>query len=178
MEAKPLLPPLTTPDYPELSASRIRTLDRLFANAVKNRVGYRCERCGWRTTPNDGRLQCAHFFSRKVIGIRWNMFNGISLCQDCHLFFGRNGTNFLEWYVRQRSPWRGLLVLETLLKQFHSAENWAQTARTLRECGDCLPDEPYGLGERPDKSGLLTLVRLGIDFHVFGSAVKRTTHEG
>lgn len=52
--------------------------DKLFSEYIRKRDG-RCVRCG--KTEN---LQCSHFWSRRMEGVRFDPINAEALCPGCH----------------------------------------------------------------------------------------------
>ena len=54
-----------------------RTLDKLWSEAVKAR-SHRCEYCG------AGNVSAHHIIGRTHLGLRWDVRNGVSLCQKHH----------------------------------------------------------------------------------------------
>jgi 5-methylcytosine-specific restriction endonuclease McrA len=76
------------------------SLDKLWAQAIKQRDGYKCQKCGGvGTDPH-------HIFSRINKATRWNPQNGITLCRECHT--GSNGL--------QRSMTKPRRNIEVVLK--------------------------------------------------------------
>lgn len=61
----------------------IENLDELFSKIIRTRANYTCERCGRK----DGVMQCCHVYSRKVLGLRWDLQNAFCGCGGCHIFF-------------------------------------------------------------------------------------------
>ena len=58
-------------------------LDKLCGDIVKERDGHRCRRCRKRVL-----VYWAHLIRRsRSKAVRWNLFNGIALCRDCHFWF-------------------------------------------------------------------------------------------
>ncbi|MDR2431401.1 MAG: HNH endonuclease [Candidatus Margulisbacteria bacterium] len=57
----------------------IKSLDKKWSEAVRGRGG--CALCG-KTTD----LQAHHIRSRRSLGTRWLLTNGVCLCRHCHLF--------------------------------------------------------------------------------------------
>ena len=75
---------------PSLSKKEKEEKDKIWANAVKERDGHKCQWCG---TTN--RLTADHIFSRKVLATRWVVANGLVLCVGCHIFKKRYEP--MEW---------------------------------------------------------------------------------
>lgn len=62
--------------------------DTLFSLYIRARDGM-CQRCG-----SSDRLQCAHGFSRRYLGTRWDEENAWALCAGCHVYWTHRP---LEW---------------------------------------------------------------------------------
>ena len=61
--------------------------DRAFSKAVRERDGYRCQRCGGGQYLTSSRgLHSAHMFSRGKLATRWDMENACALCYGCHQY--------------------------------------------------------------------------------------------
>lgn len=78
-----------------------RTLDKLWAEAVKRRSPA-CEACGSRYN-----VSAHHVIGRTHLGLRWDIRNGITLCQKHHTGaseFSAHQTpdKFLAWFKRYR----------------------------------------------------------------------------
>ena len=56
-----------------------KLLDYLWAIAVQIRAGHRCEKCGSKFG-----LCSHHIFSRRNKSVRWDLDDGICLCNKCH----------------------------------------------------------------------------------------------
>ena len=75
----------------------IKELDKMWAEVIKARDGHKCVRCG----KIEG-LNAAHIFSRSLKSVRWSLWNGITLCGGCHIFWAhKNPVEFTE-FVKQR----------------------------------------------------------------------------
>ena len=74
-----------------MGAVRIRTADRWFSLCVRERAGWRCERCGTKC-PDDKRmgLHCSHFHGRGKWATRFDPMNCRALCYGCHSYCGGN----------------------------------------------------------------------------------------
>ena len=66
--------------------------DRLFSLHIRNRGACESGR------PNHaGGLQCAHGFSRRYLGVRWNESNAWALCAGCHTFYTHHPIEWDDW---------------------------------------------------------------------------------
>ena len=93
---------LKKPKKPSKSKLK-RQADRLFSLIIRSRA--HCERCG--TTNN---LQCAHVFSRRYLGTRWNEENAYSLCAADHVFYTHRPIEWEDWCIKRM----GLMEWEIL----------------------------------------------------------------
>ena len=65
------------------------------AKAVKDRAGWKCERCGWGNDQRTGHvLTVAHLDNVKSNCEDWNL---AALCQRCHLHIQGKVSMFQEW---------------------------------------------------------------------------------
>jgi len=64
----------------------VRKLDKLWAEIVKIRAGYRCQRCGKKSN----NLQAHHICGRRKYSTRWVIENGVALCAACHILVQEN----------------------------------------------------------------------------------------
>lgn len=62
----------------------IKKIDKLVSLIVRERAGWKCERCGTQYTPPTKALHCSHYFSRRHIGTRFVTLNLCALCYGCH----------------------------------------------------------------------------------------------
>ena len=94
----------------------IRALDRITPKIVKLRDAYTCQRCGRMPPPLDSSvlvvrrarqgLHWAHIYGRRDFLMRWNLINGLCLCNGCHRHFDSNHHMFVEW-LDEKFPARG-----------------------------------------------------------------------
>lgn len=68
---------------------KITQADKYFSLCVRERAGWKCERCG-RDTPDDKRmgLHCSHFHGRGKWSVRFDPENCEALCYGCHQHVG------------------------------------------------------------------------------------------
>ena len=72
-------------------------LDRVFSKLVRERAGWRCERCGTQYEPHAQGLHCSHIFSRRCLALRWHPSNAVAHCYACHMWYGGNPILGAEW---------------------------------------------------------------------------------
>ena len=79
-----------------------KNLDKVWAEAVKQKANFQCEYCG-KVTP----LNSHHFYSRSIRSVRWDVDNGFCLCVGCHIFSSKFSAHktpaeFVEWAIEKR----------------------------------------------------------------------------
>lgn len=62
----------------------ITKLDKLVSLIVREKAGWKCERCNKQYVPPTKALHCSHYFSRRHIGTRFSLLNLCALCYGCH----------------------------------------------------------------------------------------------
>lgn len=80
-----------------LSRAQEEQLDTLWAKAVKERAGYKCEKCYKTET-----LQSHHAIGRRNKTLRHVVSNGFSLCAKHHMEAEQNGIEFAIWAINAR----------------------------------------------------------------------------
>ena len=119
--------------------------DRKWANSVKERVGWKCEYCG--KNKEQTVLHSHHIFSRRHLGTRWELNNGICLCTEHHLYLAHRDTaTFMLWLQRNK----GTTFIETLEIKAHGitkystselkliAKNWDEFNKTKENVADII----------------------------------------
>jgi hypothetical protein len=90
-------------------------LDKLWAETIKERAGYKCEYCG--RTQEQTILASHHIFSRRHLGTRWDVNNGVCLCTQHHIFLAHRDTaTFMLWVQRKL----GQALIDVLEMKAHS----------------------------------------------------------
>lgn len=74
--------------------------DRRWSKAVRERDGYKCQRCFTQHTTNSVGLHAAHIFSRGIKRTRHDLDNGISLCYGDHRWFDSRSKEDKEAFAR------------------------------------------------------------------------------
>ena len=67
--------------------------DKWFSDVVRAKAGWQCEHCG----KQDGRMECAHIYGRRLKSVRWSLDNAVCLCHWCHRDFTENPLKFTDW---------------------------------------------------------------------------------
>jgi len=93
--------------------ARIRrtSLDKLWAEVIKLRDNYTCQRCGKKYKPGDRGLDAAHVVSRRYRATRYLPANGVALCTGCHLFLHARPDEFRRWF-EAKYPFKYSFLLE------------------------------------------------------------------
>lgn len=73
-----------------MGAVKIKAADQYFSRCVRERAGWRCERCGAQHQEKSMGLHCSHFHGRGKWGLRFDPDNCEALCYGCHSFMGAN----------------------------------------------------------------------------------------
>ena len=89
---------------------RISKLDKLFSLYIRNRDGWRCQRCLKQYQAPTTGLHCAHIFTRSRKSVRFDTDNAISLCYGCHSWGHKNPLEFYTW-VEKRMGKRAFTAL-------------------------------------------------------------------
>ena len=96
-----------------------KQLDKLWSQAVRQK-GY-CELCGRK--PPEVVLHAHHIFSRRHYSTRWDVNNGLSLCNGCHLYSAhRNIQEFADWVCDKI----GREKLDDLRKKAHTVVKYTK----------------------------------------------------
>ena len=70
--------------------------DIWFSKCIRQRAGWRCEKCGAQHAENSMGLHCSHHHSRRNAGIRLDPLGAESLCYGCHSHYGGTEARRLE----------------------------------------------------------------------------------
>ena len=65
---------------------KVTEADRLFSKCVRERAGWRCEKCGKKPHPQG--LDCSHHHRRGQWAVRFDPLNAEALCYGCHSHYG------------------------------------------------------------------------------------------
>ncbi len=80
---------------------KILAADTWFSNAIRERDGWKCQRCGGQHVPGSRGLHAAHFVGRGNWATRFDAANAVSLCAACHFWAHGNPLLFVEWFVKR-----------------------------------------------------------------------------
>ena len=71
-----------------MGAIKITPADSAFSKCVRERAGWRCEKCGTQYNESSQGLHCSHHHSRGNWSIRFDPLNAEALCYGCHSHHG------------------------------------------------------------------------------------------
>lgn len=71
-----------------------KKLDTAWSSVVKLQAGNKCEVCGLK----HDRLNAHHIVGRRNMRLRYELFNGVSLCPGCHTFRTKSAHQDPEWF--------------------------------------------------------------------------------
>ena len=77
-------------------AKLVKVADALFGAIIRS-AGH----CQSGRPNHAGTLQCAHGFSRRYEGTRWDLLNAWCLCAGCHVYYTHRPLEWDEW-LRER----------------------------------------------------------------------------
>jgi 5-methylcytosine-specific restriction endonuclease McrA len=90
----------------------IRPSDKLFSNYIREKAGWKCQRCGKLCKVNDewiGKLEASHYFSRGHENTRFDEQNVWALCAGCHKRMGgyipSEGGEYDLWVKEKLGDW-------------------------------------------------------------------------
>lgn len=68
-------------------------LDKTFSLYIRTRDNFTCQHCG----KSGGLMDCAHIYSRRHVGTRWDPLNAVCLCRGCHMRFTVEIHDWVAW---------------------------------------------------------------------------------
>lgn len=71
-----------------------RPADTNFADCIKTKANYTCERCG----NTERQMHCSHIFTRAHRTVRWAKDNAMCKCSTCHDWWHANPTESGIWF--------------------------------------------------------------------------------
>ena len=71
--------------------------DAKWSRMIRERAGFRCEKCGHWHAENSRGLHAAHIFSRRINRTRHDLANGVALCTACHFDAHAHPLDFHAW---------------------------------------------------------------------------------
>jgi hypothetical protein len=80
-----------------VSNVKIKTSDQIFSKCIRERNGWRCERCGAQHQEGSMGLHASHYHGRGKWGVRFDPDNVSAHCYGCHSYFGSNPIEHTAW---------------------------------------------------------------------------------
>ena len=71
--------------------------DAIFSLLIRERAGWRCERCGKQFERGAPNLHCSHLFGRRHRATRWTSFGAVAHCAGCHFYLTEHPLDFAIW---------------------------------------------------------------------------------
>ena len=90
---------------------KITPADSWFSKAIRQRAGWRCEKCGTQYDESSTGLHCSHFHGRGNWSVRLNPDNARALCYGCHRHMEANPYEHTKWF----EEWLGEARFQILL---------------------------------------------------------------
>jgi hypothetical protein len=78
----------------EAEVMRLSAADKVWADAVKDREAWTCQRCGARHTVGSRGMNAHHIWTRSRRSTRLSLLNGVALCVGCHRWAHANPLEF------------------------------------------------------------------------------------
>lgn len=94
---------------------RVSAADQWFSKCVRQRAGWKCERCGKDYSENRRGLSCSHVIGRAWLPTRFCPTNVTALCFGCHAIVTANPLEHIRVWAAARR--RGLSTLDKLDEQ-------------------------------------------------------------
>lgn len=82
-----------------MSAIKRTPADAAFSKLIRQRAGWKCERCGAQHDESSTGLHCSHYYSRGNWAVRFDPDNARALCYGCHAFLGGRPAEHTEWFI-------------------------------------------------------------------------------
>jgi hypothetical protein len=104
---------------------KVTAADRWFGLCIKERAGWRCERCTKAYTREQAQgLDVSHFWGRSIKATRCDPDNAAAHCRGCHQYLGSHPVLFGEWIKGYLGPRydRLALTVQPTFKGWKSAE--------------------------------------------------------
>ena len=104
-----------------------RTLDKLWSKKVKELAGNKCEFCG-----SKEKLNAHHIQPRRLYSVRWNVDNGICLCENCHTKNIYSAHKNPAWFYYMMVDRRGEGWLKVLV-DYTVHFDWKNNLKSIKE---------------------------------------------
>lgn len=109
-----------------------KQLDKLWSQAVRQK-GY-CELCGRK--PPEVVLHAHHIFSRRHYSTRWDIRNGLALCNGCHLYKAHKDIQEFSDWVQSKY---GVEYIDEIRQKAHTTADYTKEEKlemieNLKKC--------------------------------------------
>lgn len=81
---------------------KIDPADTAFSKWIRNRDGWRCQRCFKKYDPPTSALHCSHYIGRRNEATRYEPLNCDAMCYGCHAYFGANPQEHTAWQIARK----------------------------------------------------------------------------
>ncbi len=111
-------------------ARLVRECDKLWRRIILVRAGCRCEICGAPRPAGRNKIvwvQAAHIISRRFWSTRWDLRNGVAVCQDCH-----EHKTIMNWLLRTDRKRYNWIIRQKQKQVSHRDIDLEKTLRQLR----------------------------------------------
>lgn len=95
-----------------MGAIKRTAADIAFSKCIRERNGWKCERCGAQHERNSQGLHASHFKGRGKWATRFDPSNVFSHCYGCHSYLGSHPDEFADWVYSQLGDGLYEIVLE------------------------------------------------------------------
>ena len=109
-----------------MGSVKIKAADSWFSKCIRERAGWKCERCGAQHEKNSQGLHCSHYYGRGSWGVRFDPDNCEALCYGCHSYMGANPSLHREHKIEMIGV--GLMEILTAKKNDSSLGRMAKRA--------------------------------------------------
>lgn len=109
-----------------------KQLDKLWSEVVRSKG--ECELCGRR--PPEVVLHAHHIFSRRHYSTRWDIRNGLALCNGCHLYKAHKDIQEFSDWVQSKY---GVEYIDEIRQKAHSTADYTKEEKlemieNLKKC--------------------------------------------
>jgi len=109
-----------------MGAIKITPADAAFSKCVRERAGWKCERCGSQHDTSSTGLHCSHFHGRSKWGVRFDPINGTALCHGCHRYLAAH-PHMHEQYQIERLGEVAFAILNEMANDTQRGKEYKRT---------------------------------------------------
>lgn len=95
-----------------MGAVKVTAADTAFSWCIRERAGWRCERCGTQYQPPTQALHCSHYHGRGKWSVRFDPDNAIAACYGCHRILGSQPDEHRRLFEARLGPGGYEILLE------------------------------------------------------------------